>query len=58
MEIIEKLLFGCIVCLKVFEFFLDHDFTTNYYPGFLKNYFMRQFPWMFTTLYLADRFCL
>lgn len=31
-----------------------HDNSTNYYPGFFKNYFFRQFPWIFTTLYLSD----
>lgn len=33
---------------------LDHEFSTNYFPGFFKNYFYNQFPWMFMTLMLAD----
>jgi len=31
-----------------------HDFWSNLYPGFFKNYFWRQFPMLFTTVYLGD----
>ena len=50
-ETTEKLWlgFGVIICLLK-----DHEFSSNYYPGFLRNYFFYQFPWMFTTLMLAD----
>lgn len=31
-----------------------HDFGSNYFPGFMNNYFWRQAPWMFTSLWIAD----
>jgi ABC-type phosphate/phosphonate transport system permease subunit len=31
-----------------------HDYGSNYFPGFFNNYFWRQAPWMFGTLWLAD----
>jgi len=31
-----------------------HEFGTNYFPGFINNYFFRQAPWMITSLYIAD----
>lgn len=32
-----------------------HEWSSNYFAGFFKNYFWKQFPWMFTTLFLADK---
>jgi solute carrier family 25 oxoglutarate transporter 11 len=32
-----------------------HDFGSNYFPGFMNNYFWRQAPWMFTSLWIADK---
>lgn len=32
-----------------------HDFGSNYFPGFMNNYFFRNFPWMFLTLWVGDR---
>jgi hypothetical protein len=50
-EITEKQWLG----FGVISFLLkDHEFSSNYYAGFLRNYFFYQFPWMFTTLILAD----
>lgn len=31
-----------------------HENASNYFPGFFRTYFYRQFPWMFSTLYLGD----
>lgn len=31
-----------------------HDYGSNYFPGFINNYFWRQAPWMFATLWIAD----
>lgn len=33
-----------------------HDYSSNYFPGFMNNYFWRQAPWMFLTLWTADTF--
>jgi len=32
-----------------------HDFGSNYFPGFMNNYFWRQAPWMLTSLWIADK---
>jgi hypothetical protein len=31
-----------------------HDFGSNYFPGFFHNYFWRQAPMLFTSLWVAD----
>jgi len=31
-----------------------HDFGSNYFPGFISNYFWRQAPWMAASLWIAD----
>lgn len=39
---------------KAMSWLWYHEFSTNYYPGFFKNYFFNQFPWMFMTLMIGD----
>lgn len=31
-----------------------HEYTTNYYPGFIKNYLSRQYFQLFSLLYISD----
>lgn len=31
-----------------------HDYGSNYFPGFVNNYFWRNAPWMFVSLWIAD----
>eukprot|EP01017_Pseudomicrothorax_dubius_P000565 TRINITY_DN0_c2145_g1_i2.p1 TRINITY_DN0_c2145_g1~~TRINITY_DN0_c2145_g1_i2.p1 ORF type:complete len:101 (+),score=22.08 TRINITY_DN0_c2145_g1_i2:2-304(+) len=31
-----------------------HEYTSNYYPGLMKNYFWKTAPWMFLTLWISD----
>jgi len=31
-----------------------HEFGSNYFPGFMNNYYWRQVPWMASSLWIAD----
>lgn len=52
-EIIEKLWFGYGVNIL---YKIDQENTSAMFHGFFRNYFFYQFPWMFTTLMMADSF--